>query len=118
MPRSLYDGAVDEVMRATPAIITTASGVQIPYPYPSPADWRDEWIYFLLVDRFDNPAGRPSPDVYPCDVYQGGTFEGVRRRLPYLRDLGAGAIWLSPVLKNPQWFRPYWGGYGLMDLLT
>ena len=22
--------------------------------FPSPCDWRDEFIYFLLVDRFDN----------------------------------------------------------------
>jgi hypothetical protein len=22
--------------------------------FPSPADWRDVFIYFLLVDRFDN----------------------------------------------------------------
>ena len=24
--------------------------------FPSPLDWRDQFIYFLLVDRFDNNA--------------------------------------------------------------
>ncbi|MDF5719661.1 MAG: hypothetical protein PUP91_04035 [Rhizonema sp. PD37] len=23
---------------------------------PSPQDWRDHWIYFLMVDRFNNPV--------------------------------------------------------------
>ena len=26
---------------------------------PSPADWRDGWIYFAMVDRFDNPHAPP-----------------------------------------------------------
>ena len=38
----------------------------------------------------------------PFGEYQGGTFNGVRERLRYIKDLGAGAIWLSPVLKNRQ----------------
>jgi len=28
-------------------------------PYPSPEDWRDRLMYFLLVDRFNNPAAPP-----------------------------------------------------------
>jgi glycosidase len=28
-----------------------------------------------------------------------------------------GALWLSPVLYNPQWFGDYWGGYGITDFL-
>jgi glycosidase len=114
---SLYDPVVDNVLKASPSTVSTSSGVQFPYPFPSPADWRDHWIYFLLVDRFDNPAAPPQPDEYPCNVYQGGTFAGIKRRLPYLKRLGAGAIWLSPVLMNPAWFGDYWGGYGVLDFL-
>ena len=33
--------------------------VEIPSPFPSPEDWRDTVIYFLLVDRFNNPQGLP-----------------------------------------------------------
>jgi glycosidase len=83
----------------------------------SPADWRDQWIYFLLVDRFNNPHSKPVPDEYPCNVYQGGNFEGIIKKLSYLKKLGAGAIWISPVLFNPQWFHDYWGGYGIQNYL-
>jgi glycosidase len=85
--------------------------------YPSPEDWRDHWIYFLLVDRFNNPNTPPDPPDYPCNVYQGGTFKGIIKQLPYLRSMGVGAIWISPVLYNPQWFKDYWGGYGLQNFL-
>lgn len=33
--------------------------------------------------------------------FQGGIFEGVRQQLGYLKSLGVGALWLSPVLKMP-----------------
>lgn len=29
-------------------------------PFPSPGDWRDCWIYFLLLDRFNNPDHSPA----------------------------------------------------------
>lgn len=117
MPRSLNDPIVKQVLAAQPSITQTSSGQKIPYPFPSPADWRDYWIYFLLVDRFNNPAAPPTPNVYPCGAYQGGTFAGIKQQLPYLKKMGAGALWISPVLMNPQWFKDYWGGYGTLDFL-
>jgi glycosidase len=113
---SLRDKRIDEVLLARPTTTVTSGGVRIPYPFPSPADWRDHWIYFLLIDRFNHPIAAPRfPE--PCGLYQGGTFAGVQQRLPYLKELGAGAIWLSPVLMNPGWFEDYWGGYGTFDFL-
>ena len=77
--------------------------VQVPYPYPSPTDWRDCWIYFLLIDRFNNPTTAPKFTWNKKYGFrQGGTFDGVRKQLPYLQDLGVSAIWLSPVLKNTR----------------
>ena len=114
---TLNDPAVLQTLKANPAITSTSTGKLIPYPFPSPADWRDQWIYFLLIDRFNNPSVLPNPDVVPCNTYQGGNIAGIRQRLPYLKELGAGAIWLSPVLINPQWFTDYWGGYGIFDFL-
>ena len=89
-------------------------------PFPSPADWRDQWIYFLLVDRFDNPAAPPRNPPFdgPCNLFQGGTFDGVRRQLDYLGHLGVGAIWLSPVLKNCQYNPATYHGYGIQDFLA
>src|SRR5687767_13372254 len=78
MSSSLDSQSVLETMKAKPVVTQTNSGVNIPYPFPSPADWRDHWIYFLLVDRFNNPAGPPVPDLYPCLPYQGGNFSGIR----------------------------------------
>ncbi|MEW6220331.1 MAG: alpha-amylase family glycosyl hydrolase [Thermodesulfobacteriota bacterium] len=89
-------------------------------PFASPHDWRDVWIYFLMLDRFNRADGKP-PAAMPFDQpfggFQGGTFNGVRERLPYLRDLGAGAIWLSPVLKNRQSDPGTFHGYGIQDFL-
>ncbi len=82
--------------------------------FPSPDDWRDIFIYFLLVDRFDNnqenlPAYDPvsaskGRDPAEGGVFQGGNLQGIIRRLDYIRGLGANAIWLSPVLKT-AWSR-------------
>jgi glycosidase len=88
--------------------------------YPSPADWRDLPIYFLMVDRFNNPV---SPPVHaPFDDpsfsgFQGGSFSGVRKALGYIKRLGAGAIWLSPVLKNLPFRDDAYHCYGIHDFL-
>ncbi len=93
--------------------------VRIPTPFPSPEDWRDHWVYFLMVDRFNNPQAAPRflPYDGPQGVFQGGTFDGVREKLDYLRQLGVGAIWLSPVLKNCQYSPFTYHGYGIQDYL-
>jgi len=111
---------------------------QVPY-LPSPT-WRDEVIYFLMVDRFsdertDRPpldrsnrvaARRALPDgqqwrwdawaASGAERWQGGTLRGVRLRLPYLRALGVTAIWLSPVFKQRRHLDTY-HGYGIQDFL-
>lgn len=91
---------------------------------PSPEDWRDLWIYFLMVDRFNNPVADPKSQPFdaPFGGFQGGTIEGVRQKLEYLKQLGVGAIWLSPVIKNCQFLngQPNDGtyhGYGFQDFL-
>lgn len=87
--------------------------------FASPADWRDQPIYFLMVDRFNAakaPAHAPfdDPDFFG---FQGGTFSGVKAQLPYIKGLGAGAIWLSPVLKNLGFDPGTYHGYGIHDFL-
>lgn len=41
----------------------------------------------------------------------------MRQQLEYLEDLGVGAIWLSPVLKNRQSKDDTFHGYGIQDFL-
>ncbi len=98
-----------------------------PSPFPSPADWRDQVIYFLLVDRFDNNDTNTPAYVAGGDVqqntpgaghyFQGGNLKGIVRRLDYLKELGCTTIWLSPVLKNRQDLNDSYHGYGIQDFL-
>ena len=93
---------------------------QVGGPFPSPADWRDQVIYFLMVDRFNNPGEPPKHQPFDdpnYDEYQGGTFSGVQEQLAYIKNLGAGAIWLSPVLKNLRFDSGSYHGYGIHDFL-
>lgn len=100
-----------------PAALAPAAPV-IP-AFASPADWRDVWIYFLMIDRFNRDDGVPPRFAYdqPCGSYQGGSFNGVTARLDYLQALGVGAIWLTPVLKNRPSDDGSYHGYGIHDFL-
>lgn len=105
---------------ATKTVIVGGEARQVPHPFPSPADWRDCWVYFLMTDRFANPQHPPSgPWNRRYGFRHGGTFTGVTAQLDYLRDLGVRALWLSPVVKNP---RPDWEfnyhGYAAQDFLS
>ena len=115
--QSTFDQAAK---RSTRAVKVGTESRTITTPFPSPQDWRDVWIYFLMLDRFNRADGKPPacmPYDKPFGEFQGGTFNGVRDRLNYIKDLGAGAIWLSPVLKNRQSDRGTFHGYGIQDFL-
>lgn len=95
--------------------------------FPSPADWRDLFIYFLLVDRFDDNESNTPPydptepasgrDPAAGKVFQGGKLKGITRRLDYIKGLGANAVWLSPIFKNRQEFNHTYHGYGIQNFL-
>jgi glycosidase len=73
-------------------------------------EWREEFIYFLLIDRFHDDHNRQvgiSQNRYrgfgtPDELRKicGGTLKGITRHLEYIRDLGCTALWLSPVFEN------------------
>ena len=86
---------------------------------PSP-DWRDQVIYFVLTDRFDdgnprnNDQGLGEHDARDGNKYSGGDLDGIRRRLDYIQALGATAVWLTPPVLN-QWHdttHGFWGYHG------
>jgi glycosidase len=111
---------LDAAQRQNSRVITLdQASIEVPAPFASPEDWRDQWIYFLMLDRFNNPTTPPRNLPYdaPFGGFQGGSFNGVRQQLPYLKELGVGAIWLSPVLKNAQYSQGSYHGYAIQDFL-
>jgi glycosidase len=73
----------------------------------------DDVIYLIMPDRFadgdpsnnEPEAGDRLYDRRDTHAYHGGDFAGLRRRLPYLVDLGVTAIWLTPIYRPaPKWF--------------
>lgn len=94
--------------------------------FPSPEDWRDQVIYFLLVDRFNNPDIKSEPfkeepheeqrDLEERKKWQGGNLRGVTEKLGYIQNLGATTIWLSPVQKNRIESNSY-HGYAIQNYL-
>lgn len=81
-------------------------------------EWREEFIYFLMVDRFHDSNKRRSlkfstrhsgfGDNEQLSEICGGTIRGIINHLGYIRNLGCTAIWLSPVFKNnPESYHGY-----------
>jgi glycosidase len=73
-------------------------------------EWREEFIYFLLVDRFHDSNKRRRlefdtrhygfGDETELKKSCGGNIRGIIDHLDYIKSLGCTAIWLSPVFKN------------------
>ena len=68
------------------------------------ADWRDEVVYQLLVDRFANGDVSNDFNVRPGALarFQGGDWAGIIEHLDYLQELGVTTLWISPVVKNVE----------------
>ena len=84
---------------------------------PSP-EWRDQVIYFAMIDRFDdgdptnNDQGADEYDPASNAKYSGGDLRGIERRLDYIRGLGATTLWITPPVANQWWnVRGNYGGY-------
>lgn len=65
----------------------------------SPADV----MYLIMIDRFADGDPSNNGGIYDRKnkfYYHGGDLQGVIDRLPYLKDLGVTAIWLTPWYDN------------------
>jgi glycosidase len=68
----------------------------------------DDVIYLIMPDRFsdgdqsnnDPPQSRGLYNRENKFYYHGGDFQGIINHLPYLKDLGVTAIWLTPWYDN------------------
>ncbi|MGJ7904145.1 alpha-amylase family glycosyl hydrolase [Lysobacter sp. 1R34A] len=81
-------------------------------------------VYFVVTDRFvngdrsndqrgqggpdprtrsfDRPVPGAPPDESDNIGYLGGDFKGLLDNAGYIRDLGFGAVWLTPIVDNPD----------------
>lgn len=76
---------------------------------------KNDLIYFIMIDRFndgdtlnnlfdDTDTSKDNPKSY-----QGGDITGIIEKLPYIKSLGATAIWITPIVKNePYGYHGYW----------
>ncbi|HRI15128.1 MAG TPA: alpha-amylase family glycosyl hydrolase [Verrucomicrobiota bacterium] len=68
----------------------------------------DDFIYFIMPDRFANGDGANDQPVKSPGLldrskpryYHGGDLRGVIQRLPYLKELGVTTVWLTPWYDN------------------
>jgi glycosidase len=125
-----------------PLTLVTAQGsTTIPFKIEAPLTaathfqgvTSDDVIYLIMTDRFADgeqsnnvPPGAPAAatDRKNARAYHGGDLRGVINHLPYLKDLGVTALWLTPWYDNwnglnncdkPWCPNTYYHGYHAVD---
>ena len=99
----------------------SAPALAAPEYYGTLEPFASEAVYFVLTDRFVN--GDPSNDqrqqggknrTFDLPTpgapkgrtdnlgYLGGDFRGILDNAAYIRDMGFGALWLTPIVDNPD----------------
>jgi glycosidase len=112
--------------------------------HPSPTDWRDEVLYFLLPDRFSDGQEHTRTRLNRTQIaaqraayaqanglpnwrwdlwkesgerrFQGGTLAGIKSQLGYLSNLGVTTLWIAPVFRQRVEGNDF-HGYGVQDFL-
>ena len=125
-----------------PLTLETSDGrTTIPFTIESPLDARsnfqgitnDDVIYLIMIDRFaDGDPSNNAPPGSPREAndrqnprgFHGGDLRGIINQLPYLKDLGVTALWLTPWHDNwngvnrcdkPWCPNTYYHGYHAID---
>jgi neopullulanase len=125
-----------------PLLVENASGsTMIPFSLEAPLDTQsnfqgvttDDVIYLIMTDRFaDGDPSNNAPKDSPPEAndrnnprsFHGGDLRGVINQLPYLKDLGVTALWLTPWYDNwngvnrcdkPWCPNTYYHGYHAID---
>ena len=84
----------------------------VPWMNPADVNRTPEWVnstvwYQIFPDRFFNGTPeKKNPDILPWQTGKvtnsekyGGDLEGIRKKLPYLQDLGITGIYLNPIME-------------------
>jgi len=87
------------------------SDIDLEFLYTRDIEFRQETIYFIVVDRFqdgdsENSVG-PNPELYDPDrqdwgKYWGGDLQGIIDKLDYLKNMGVTALWLTPLFEQVE----------------
>ncbi len=95
----------------------------------------DAVVYQIFPDRFNRAGDTPFHGIkrewgeqpfykaeqfggeYTADDFFGGNLEGIRQKLPYLKELGVGAVYLNPIFKSQSNHRYNTGDYETVDPL-
>ena len=78
----------------------------VPYIYECRQALRPAWVknavwYQIFPDRFSREDDRRAERFVPDrNNFYGGTLEGIRKKLPYLQELGINAVYLNPVFSS------------------
>ncbi|MEG4837382.1 alpha-amylase family glycosyl hydrolase [Microcoleus sp. B9-D4] len=87
------------------------SELDLEFLYTRDIEFRQETIYFIVVDRFydGDPTNNegPNPELYDPEgkdwgKYWGGDLQGVIDKLDYLKDMGVSAVWLTPLFEQVE----------------
>ncbi len=91
--------------------IPSETEIDLEFLYTRDIEFRQETLYFIVVDRFqdgdpDNSEG-PNPELYDPEgkdwgKYWGGDLQGVIDKLDYLKNLGVTAVWLTPLFEQVE----------------
>ncbi|NMF66544.1 cyclomaltodextrin glucanotransferase [Brasilonema octagenarum UFV-E1] len=105
---------VEDVEAEVSAIIETPPSeteIDLEFLYTRDIEFRQETIYFVVVDRFhdgdpENSEGSNSelydPTKQDWGKYWGGDLQGVIDKLDYLKSMGVTAIWLTPLFEQVE----------------
>ena len=104
---------------AAPVVLQQRSSPDGKYQGITPNDV----VYLIMPDRFangdtanDNPPGARAGtfDRSNPRAYHGGDLKGIQEHLPYLKELGVTALWLTPLYENDDSSSDY-HGYHAVD---
>lgn len=93
--------------------ISTPNGkTTVPFEISAPLDTKtnfqgitnDDIIYLIMPDRFadGDTSNDADTDRKNPRAWHGGDFRGIAQKIPYLKELGVTAIWLTPWYDNPD----------------
>lgn len=91
--------------------VNTEQNADFEFLFARAIEFRQETIYFIVVDRFfdgdtSNNTG-PNPELYDetrtkWGKYWGGDLPGIISKLDYLQQMGVTAIWVSPLFEQVE----------------